>query len=351
MTATLHDTLLHDAFAPVPGYLNAATLGLPPRTTHAALAQAVDSWQRGEACAVAYDDLVQRARSLYAGLVGVDAGAVATGSQTSVAAGVVASSLPDGARVLCVDGDFSSMVFPFLAQADRGVVVRNVPLDALPDAVDEGADLVAFSLAQSSDGRLPDLPAVLEAAARQGTTTFCDTTQALGWLDVDASVFDLTVCSAYKWLCSPRGSVFTTMSARMRDTLRPLNAGWYAGESVWESCYGPRMALAADARRFDVSPAWLSWVGTVPSLELFASLPAGMARHHGADLADALRSRLDLPPQGRPVIALDDPDGQRAARLQRAGCVVAGRAGRVRIAFHLWNDEADVERAAAALTG
>lgn len=351
MTAILDDVSLREAFAPAPGYLNAATLGLPPRATAQALQDALGAWQRGEACAVAYDAVVGRARRLYAELVGVDVSRVATGSQTSVTTGVLAASLPDGAQVVCVEGDFSSMVFPFLAQADRGVRVRHVPLDGLADAVDEGTDLVAFSLAQSADGRLADGPAVVEAARRVGATTYCDTTQALGWADVDASAYDVTVCSAYKWLCCPRGSAFTTVAQQTLERLRPVNAGWYAGESVWASCYGPQMALAADARRLDLSPAWLSWVGTVPSLELFAALPAGLARRHGCDLADQLRTRLGQQPQGRPVLALDDPHGALAAALSAAGCTVAGRAGRVRIAFHLWNDEADVDRAATALEG
>jgi selenocysteine lyase/cysteine desulfurase len=49
------------------------------------------------------------------------------------------------------------------------------------------------------------------------------------------------------------------------------------------------------------------------------------------------------------VVSLPDPSGVLAAALAERGAVVAGRAGRVRIAFHLWNDEADVELAADAL--
>ena len=308
----------------------------------------VDAWQRGYACPVGYDTVVNRARELYAEMVAVPTSWVAIGSQVSVTAGTFAVSLPPGSRVVCVEGDFSSMVYPFLVQAPRGVSVRHVPLDHLAEAVLEDCDVVAFSLAQSADGRVADALAVAEAARRVGALTFCDTTQAAGWMDVDATLFDVTVCSAYKWLCSPRGSAFTTVRPEVLSRFVPVNAGWYAGDSVWGSCYGPEMDLAPDARRLDVSPAWLSWVGTVPALELFTALTP-YERLHGARLADGLRDRLGLPAQQRPVISLPDPDGALAQQLAAAGCTVAGRAGLVRIAFHLWNDDEDVTRVADVL--
>lgn len=338
-----------DVFDPVPGYLNAATAGLPTRATRAAMRTALDSWADGVAAAADYDDAVTEGRSLFAALVGVPTARVAVGAQTSVTAGVVAASLPDGASVVCVDGDFTSMVFPFLAQADRGVTVRHVPREAVAEALTDADALVAYSIAQSADGQLVDTAAVRQAAQRTGTLTFADTTQAVGWLPTDAAADDITVCAAYKWLCCPRGVTFSTYGERVLEQLRPVNAGWYAGESVWDSCYGPRMQLAADARRFDVSPAWLAWVGAVPALRHIASLTA-TERAHGSWLADRLREALDLPAQGRPVLALPDADGRLAAALGDAGCVVAARAGRVRVAFHLWNTEEDVDRASTALT-
>lgn len=338
------------AFEPVVGYLNAATVGLPPRATHEAMLAAMSDWQRGRAQPGDYDLAVAASRELFARLVHVDPSRVAVGAQVSVTAGVVAASLPDGADVVCVEGDFTSMVFPFLAQADRGVRVRHVPLHGLADAVTVETDLVAYSLAQSADGQVPDASSVRTAAHEVGALTFCDTTQAVGWLDTDAGDDDITVCAAYKWLCCPRGATFATIGDAAIRMLRPINAGWYAGQSVWDSCYGPAMDLADDARRFDVSPAWLSWVGAVPALELAAGL-SDEQRRHGSRLADELRSRLGHPLEGRPVLAVDDPDGDLARAFAAAGCTVAARAGRVRVAFHLWNTEEDVGLAQRALTG
>lgn len=331
------------------GYLNAPSIGLPPRRASEALHAELDAWAAGAVSASRYDVTVQRARELYAALVGVPEPWVAVGPQVSVLAGLVAASLPDGAEVLCPLGDFSSVVFPFLVHADRGVRVRHVPVTALADEVRPGTALVAFSLVQSADGSIADAGAVREAAARVGATTCCDLTQAAGWLPVDASAFDVTVCGGYKWLCQPRGTAYLTVRPGLAERIRPVHAGWYAGESRWDSCYGPDMCLASTARRFDVSPAWLSWVGAVPALELLTEIGVEVLHAHDVRLADRLRERLGLPPAGRAVVALPDPDGSAAAALRAAGCTVASRAGNVRVGLHAWNTEADVDLAATAL--
>lgn len=342
---------LRDAFPTAPGYLNAATMGLPPHASLAAIQADLARWAAGRATAGGYDDDVRRSRTAYARIVGVDVDRVAIGAQTSTLVGTVAASLPDGARVVTVADDFTSVTFPFLVHRDRGVTVRQVPLEALADAVDEGTDLVAFSLVQSADGRVADAAAVREAAGRAGAATLCDVTQAAGWYPVDAAAFDVTVCSAYKWLCCPRGTAFLTVSEQLQRRLRPVNAGWYAGETVWDSAYGPAMRLADSARRFDVSPAWVAWVGAAPALELLAE--ADLSEVHAEDvrLANEVREGLCLAPSDSAVVALDDADGALREALTAAGCVVAGRAGRVRFGFHVWNTEDDVERVLARLRG
>ncbi|WP_349815113.1 hypothetical protein [Curtobacterium sp. MCBD17_026] len=46
-----------------------------------------------------------------------------------------------------------------------------------------------------------------------------------------------------------------------------------------------------------------------------------------------------------------DADGAALRALTAAGVTASGRAGRLRIAFHLWNDESDVTDVVAALGG
>ncbi|MCU1471292.1 MAG: aminotransferase class V-fold PLP-dependent enzyme [Glaciihabitans sp.] len=334
-------------FGDASGYLAVASIGLPPRASVDALRADLDAWFNAARDPQGYDAIIERTRGHYARLVGVEPSRVAAGSQTSVMASLLAAAVPVGAEVLCVDGDFSSIVFPFLQRRD--IRVRNVPIEALADAITDETWMVSFSLVQSATGVVADAASIREAARRHGALTFCDVTQAAGVLPVDASKFDATVCHTYKWLCSPRGVAFLTVSTAMQAVLSPMQAGWYAGDDVWQSCYGPSMHLAADARQFDVSPAWQAWVGAEPAIALFAGLDIPSVWAKASGLGDQLCDALGIPQQHQAIVTWADPDRSDLDRLIAAGIRASGRAGRLRASFHLWNSEADVAGVMAAL--
>jgi selenocysteine lyase/cysteine desulfurase len=336
-----------DSFDTPGGYLAAAAMGLPSTPMLERMHEDLDAWRAGHRSPASYGEVAERARALYARLVSVPTGRVAIGAQTSVFAGLVAWSAPTGAEVLCVDGDFSSMVYPFLQRPD--LTVRHVPVNSIAAEITDDTWLVSFSLVQSSTGVVADTEAILRAAAAHQTLTFCDTTQATGVLPVDASVFDATVCHSYKWLCCPRGAAFFTVSPALQEDLIPTSAGWYGGDDVWASCYGPAMHLATDARRFDVSPAWPAWVGAEVALDMFLGLDIAEVWAYTSGLGNTLCDRLGIDRQNRAIVTWADPAGSDLAKLAAAGITASGRAGRLRAAFHLWNDEGDVTAAVTAL--
>ena len=337
-------------FQPEGIYLNSATMGLPPRATLAALAVAQDDWRRGTAHAPDYDADVASAREGYARLVGVPTETVAIGSQVSPLVALVAAVVPDGSTVLVPAGEFTSVSFPFLAQQARGIRVVEVPLPEIAEHVDGTTGLVALSAVQSSDGAVAPLAAVEAAAARHGVDVLVDVTQAAGWLPLAASRFAYTVCAAYKWLLSPRGTAFLTVRPDRWERLVPAAAGWYAGELPWSSIYGSPLRLASDARRFDVSPGWHAWVGTAASLGLLERVGVPALHEHALRLEAAFSAAAGLEPVGRAVRALS-ADEQVPGLLDTSGIVAAERAGRLRVSFHVNNTVEEVERAGAVLRG
>lgn len=334
---------------PEPGWLNTASYGLPPSPGWDALQSALQTWRHGRRSWEEWDESTARARAAFARLVNVDTSTVAVGSTVSELVGLVAASLPDGARVVVPEIEFTSNLFPWLVHADRGVEVATVPVDRIADAVDQGTTAVALSAVQSATGEVADLDTVADAARAVGAMTVVDATQAVGWLPLDASRFDAVACTGYKWLASPRGSAFLTVGDRLREHIRPLSAGWYAGEDVHESYYGPPLRLSAEARRLDVSPAWFSWVGTAPALELLESIGVDQINTYNVDLANRFRAGLGLPLSDSAIVSTTFPDAERL--LARAGIRAATRAGAIRASFHLYTTQADVDAALDALVG
>jgi selenocysteine lyase/cysteine desulfurase len=331
-------------------YLDTATMGLPPRRTVDALGRTVDEWRRGRTDARRFDDLVEASRDAYGRLVAVEPSWVATGSQVSAFVGLVAASLPEGSEVLVAAGDFTSVLFPFLARADHGIRVREVPLEAIADHVTAATTLVAVSAVQSADGRVADLEALGEACAATGTRTLVDTTQATGWLPVEASRFSYTTGGGYKWLLAPRGTAFLTVRPELVADLLPVAAGWYAGEDRWSSIYGSPLRLAREARRFDLSPAWLSWVGQAASLQLLLELGVEALHGHATRLARRFCEAVELPFAGSAIVSAS-ADEQVPTLLLEAGIRAATRAGRLRLSFHVSTTDADVDHAARTLRG
>lgn len=337
---------LQAMFSPDPGYLNTASVGVPPRVALDAMDAVLDAWRRGQLHPPDFDADVARARRAWAALSGVDVDQVAVGSAVSAFVGLVAAALPDGARVVTATGEFTSVLFPFLAHSSRGVQVDELPLEELADFRGP-ADLVAVSAVQSADGRLVDLPAVVAAARAAGARVLLDTTQSCGWLPIDGAGVDYVVCGAYKWLLSPRGTAFLSVRPELIDELRPLAANWYAGADPWTSIYGSPLRLAGSGRRFDISPAWFCWVGAAVAIELLAGLDIDAVRRHNVGLADAFLAGLGRPAGGSAIVTVDAPGG--AERLAAAGIRSAPRAGKIRLSFHLYNTTADVDLALTAL--
>jgi selenocysteine lyase/cysteine desulfurase len=321
-------------------YLNTASFGLPPTPAWDALQAVLADWHGGRTSWEGWGDATESARASFGRLVGLPTDRVAIGANTSSMVGLMAASLRDGARVVSAEPEFTSLLWPFLAQG-RDIDVECVPVAELAGAVDERTDVVAVSAVQSSTGELVDLEAVIDAAVAHDARVVVDATQACGWLPVDANRIDLMACSAYKWLCSPRGTAFMTVRPELAERLTPLAAGWYAGEDPYASFYGPPLRLAKDARRFDLSPAWFPWAGTAPALDVLLDIGVEAIHEHDLRLANRFREGLGLPPGDSAIVSAELPEAEE--RLRGTRVMAAARAGLLRTSWHVYNTDDDVD--------
>jgi selenocysteine lyase/cysteine desulfurase len=333
-------------FVGAAGFLNSPTYGLPPTFLIDGLTDRIGEWQAGTMNVPSFDESVRRGRAAYAALVGTAVESVTMGGSVSALLGLVAAAIPDGARVATPAGEFTSTTFPFAAQAGRGVTVTELAGDELI-AASADYDVVVASLIQSANGDLLDVEALRAAVAGTQTLVVVDVTQAAGWKVLDLGWADVTAAAVYKWLLAPRGTAWMSLSDRMCRLMTPLLANWYAGEEPWSSIYGLPLRLADDCRRFDTSPAWFGAFGSGLTMPWLASLDRGAVEAHCVGLAARLRTEFALPQLDSAIVSLPFPNA--AEKLERAGIRASVRAGAVRVGFHLYNTEDDLQQLIDAL--
>jgi selenocysteine lyase/cysteine desulfurase len=342
-------------FEPAEGltYLDTATYGLPPRPTVEAMAQALARWQDGTAHWIDdWDVEAERARTAFAALVGASADEVALIPSASVGVGTVAASLTPDDRVVVPDDEFTSLLFPLLVAAERGTTVTQVPFEALVERIGPDTTLVATSLVQMQTGRVADLHAIVDRANRVGAPVLVDATHGIPFATTDGVLggVDFVVCAAYKHLLCPRGVGFLVVRRAHLPTLAPWNANWRATDDPYGRYVGGPLTLADGASRFDVSLAWLPWLGAAVSLELMASWAGAGLLAQPVDQARELAARLGVTWGGSSIVCapVADPDAVQAA-VDRHRVKLGFRGDGIRLSTHVYTTDADLDRAVAVL--
>ncbi len=355
MTAGHPDASIRALFEPADGltYLDAATYGLPPRSTVEAMAQALAAWQHGTARWVDdWDKPAEAARGLFAELIGASADDIALIPTVSIGTGLVANSLEPGDVVVVPDDEHVSDLYPLLVAERRGVVVRQVPFGSLADAIDPSVTLVVTSLVQMQTGRAADLARITERATSAGARVFVDSTHGTPFVEVAEHIgaVDYLVCHAYKHLLGARGCAFLYVRRDRLDELEPTFANWRGAAKPWTTFFGGPLDLARDASRFNVSLAWLPWVATVESLRCVTAWRRDGILADVKALAGRFSRALDLEPTGSSLVCVRvaDPEAVRAS-LDARRIKAAVRGDSIRFSVHVWNDDADVDRAVEAI--
>ena len=348
-------------------YLNCATFAPAAKPVLEAVQRAQAGWVSGRGSWQAWEAQAERARAALAELLRTESDRVALLPAVSVAAGQVAENVPfrPGANLVVGEGEFRSNLYPWLLQERRGFEIRLVrsvggrmPAEDWVAAIDGDTACVAVSTVQSSNGYRVALDPIRGACARHGARLFLDGTQSVGSLDLDLEGVDYLAVGGYKWLLGPRGTAYLVVAPERLEELSPLSAGWKSPDDPYRDYYGPPLDLAPRASRLDVSLAWLDWVGAAPGIELLLSLGIERVQARNLELAERFQGGLGnagLAPlfpreESSQIVGVRVPDPDRVRdALDREEVTAAVRGGYLRISFHCFNDEGDVDRALGAL--
>jgi selenocysteine lyase/cysteine desulfurase len=352
-------------------YLNTAALAIGCTPARQAYERAVDEWTNARFDWTESERAGERARGMFARLIGAHADEVALVPSVSTAAGTIAANLPPaqrGENIVVADREFSSNYFPWLLLRERGYDVRTVALtedgvrpDAYAAVADGGTRLIAVAAVQSATGFRADVPAISKIAARSGAWLFVDACQAAGAVPIDVvrDGVDFLATSNHKFLLGARGMGYLFVRRALLERLRPVVPGWKAARHPFESFYGPAMDLSPTASKLDASLIWFAALAEQASLALFDHFGHDAIVQRNAQLSRCLYDGLrahdskvpDLPDSRRSTIvsvAVRDPDAAMA-RLRAAGIAVSLRAGRLRLSVHFYNTEEEIDRAVEVL--
>lgn len=281
-------------------------------------------------------------------------------------------SLSSGDEILLLENEYPSNFYPWEHWREKGVSLKAVPCGAGPSAF-----LEAFRAALTPRSRVAALSAVhwctglpipLEAVgalcAERGVEFVVDGAQGVGLVDIDVRRcrIGFMAFSAWKWLLGPVGLGAMFVAREKLERLKPIFKG--TESVVMDESYLPyRDAWKPDADRFAISTgsmndwvhfeaslAWLEAIGfdrvRARILELAARLSDGLREKGFVVHSDAFEGvRTGIVAVSRP--GLDSSAAVKA--LKRKGIVAAERLGRIRLAPHVYNTEAQLDRAVAEL--
>ncbi len=328
----------------------------------------------------AFAEVPRRLKDALGRLVGVPAEEVILGNSTTYGLQLLVQGVDwrDGDEVLLVDGDFPATIVPWLPLADHGVRVRLLrPEGGVLDAGQLEAELTpatrlfCTSWVFSFTGHAVDLAALGGVCRRAGVTFVVNGSQAVGArpLDLAGLPVDALVSCGFKWLCGPYGTGFCWLAPDLLASLTYRPAYWlgHLGQDDLGQEAAYRLRDDVGAATYDVfgTANFLTFRPWTASVEYLLGL--GIDRVAARDQAlverflrglDPDRYRLASPSQGprrSTLVVFGHHRPERTPelyrRLEAAGVDVAFRRGRLRVSPHLYNTEADLDRALEVLDG
>jgi selenocysteine lyase/cysteine desulfurase len=317
----------------------------------------------------------ERARALFAQLLGARADDIALVPAASYGLAIAAANLPvsPGERILVLAEQFPSNVYTWRALAAHTgaeVVTIERPADgdwtrALLARLDQRVAIAALPHCHWIEGGLLDLAAIGARCREVGSALVVDATQSLGALPLDLAAVrpDYLVCPGYKWLLGPYSLGYLYVAPAHQGG-RPLEQNWIAraGSEDFARLIDYQEPYQPGARRFDVGERSnfalvpVSMVGLEQLLawgvdRIAATLAAKTAtiaeRAAGLGLA-ALPAHLRAGHYLGLRFLEGAPDGL-PERLAEEQVYVSVRGDSLRLTPHLYNDDADIDRLFAVL--
>ena len=357
-------------------YLNSAAVSpMPTITADAVYSQLNDVSKNGTRHFTSHIQTKNRARQMLAEMFGVPAEQVAFLRNTSDGFSAVAGGMKweKGDNIVSFEREFPSNFYAWRRVRDKfDVELRlcaerdgRVDVDELINLIDAKTKLVSISAVQFASGFRADLERIGRAARKVDALFAVDIIQGLGAIkfDLPAQFVDIAAGASHKWLFSPEGSGYLYLNDRARQRVEPIFVGWISVENSWdfedsEQPFQPN-ALAWESGTSGIS----LFYGLEQSLKLLTETGAEKIESYLADLTDYLcesaaaknyeivSSRAGG--EKSQIVCLKHRgqlnSSEIAKHLEKENVIVSPRSDRLRIAPHIFNNHADIDKLIACL--
>jgi selenocysteine lyase/cysteine desulfurase len=284
---------------------------------------------------------------------------------------IAAANLPikAGQSIVILDQQFPSNVYAWREAAKRaGAQIRTVPRGVdgtwtgeVLTAIDRNTAVVAVPNCHWTDGSIVDLRRVGAKARAVGAAFVIDASQSMGAMPIDVQELqpDFLACVGYKWMLGPYGLGYFYASPRWQERALPLEYSWItrAGSENFAGLVDYTDELQPGARRFDMGEFAQFTMVPMATAALTQLLAWGIDRIQ-ATLSELTRQIEDgvksfggvaapAANRGGHMIGIRLRGGlpdDLGDRLGAAQVFVSRRGDSIRVAPHLHNTAADVER-------
>src|SRR2546425_1525247 len=353
-------------------YVNSCSQGALSTDVDEAMRAYLESWHESGSPWEMWVDEVERLRERFAASIGAGADEIAVMPSASAGINAVASALSfDGPRSHVVIGDFEfpTMAQVWLAQERRGASIRRahasgdvLPIDAYAAAIDERTLVVPATHVCFRNGHKTDIAGLVKVAHDRGAYVFLDDYQRTGSgpIDVHALGVDFMVTGCLKYLLAAAGIGFLYVRRDLIERFEPTVTGWFGRVNPFAFRIDA-LDWPPGANRFET--------GTPPVPNAYAALAAldlldrigydvvgrqvdHLVERYASAARDAgfvVRTPSDRARRG-PLVVVQSVDAPAlVAKLAARGIIASCRGNGLRVSFHAYNNDADVDAVISAL--
>lgn len=318
----------------------------------------------------------ERLRALFARIVNADADGIAVVPSVSYGIALAAANVDvrRGQSIVLLNGEFPSNVYAWRELARRhDASIRMVTresgetwTDGVLEAIDDNTAVVSVPNCHWTDGSIVDLARVAAEARAVGAALVVDASQSVGAHPLDVSVIrpDFLATVGYKWLLGPYGLGYLYVAPRWRERGIPLEQSWLtrAGAEDFRRLNDYTDSYRQGARRFDMGefPQFVLTSMAIVALEQILAWGVDRIQETVSRLtSQAEQGAIELGATAVPekdrvghIVGIRPDTGTRKellAALSAANVYVSIRGDSIRVAPHVYNDDADISRLLAVL--